>query len=64
MARGKSGRIVIEIDPKLKRELYLKLEEKQRTLKEWFVAEANEIVYGKQTKNTSSSDKEKKTKSI
>jgi hypothetical protein len=36
MSRGKSGRIVIEVDPALKRELYLALEYDQKTLKEWF----------------------------
>ena len=45
MARGKSGRIVIEIDPKLKRQLYATLEYKQETMKEWFVKEAEGVIY-------------------
>ena len=45
MARGKSGRIVIEIDPKLKRRLYATLEYKQETMKEWFVKEAEGLIY-------------------
>lgn len=44
MARGKSGRIVIEIDPKLKRELYLALERKGLTLKDWFVKQAETYI--------------------
>ncbi len=45
MARGKSGRVVIEIDPKLKRQLYATLEYKQETMKEWFVKEAEGLIY-------------------
>jgi len=37
MARGKSGRIVIEIDPSLKSDLYEALQEEGLTLKEWFL---------------------------
>ena len=37
MARGKSGRIVIEIDPLYKRELYATLARDNMTLKDWFV---------------------------
>lgn len=40
MPRGKSGRIVLEIDPELKRKLYLSLEKNQKTLKEWFIENA------------------------
>lgn len=45
MARGKSGRIVLEIDPEMKRKLYLTLEQNQKTMKEWFVKEANDLIY-------------------
>ena len=49
MARGKSGRIVLEIDPELKRQLYLTLEKDQKTMKEWFVREASDLIqYGSQ----------------
>lgn len=41
MARGKSGRIVLEIDPLIKRKLYLALEQNQLTLKDWFIKTAN-----------------------
>lgn len=41
MAVGTSGRIVIEIDPDLKRQLYAALEQDGQTLKDWFVKNAN-----------------------
>ncbi|MHB8062338.1 MAG: hypothetical protein ACYDG2_06860 [Ruminiclostridium sp.] len=41
MARGKSGRIVLEVDPALKRKLYLVLEQNQTTLKYWFLESAD-----------------------
>lgn len=44
MARGKSGRIVLEVDPSLKRELYLALEHEQQTLKGWFTAHAQQFL--------------------
>ena len=37
MVRGKSGRIVLEIDPSLKNDLYEALQEEGITLKEWFL---------------------------
>ena len=40
MAIGESGRIVLEIDPDLKRRLYSTLALENKTLKEWFVAQA------------------------
>jgi hypothetical protein len=40
MARGESGRIVIEVDPTLKRELYAALALSGSTLKGWFVRSA------------------------
>jgi len=40
MARGKSGRLVIETDPDLKRRLYTQLARDERTLKEWFTEAA------------------------
>jgi hypothetical protein len=41
MARGKSGRIVLEVDPKLKRRLYFELEKQGLTLKDWFLKSAD-----------------------
>lgn len=40
MARGLSGRIVVEIDPELKLELYTALTSRGLTLKAWFTQEA------------------------
>jgi hypothetical protein len=40
MARGQSGRIVIEVDPALKMELYSALARSNSTLKDWFMAAA------------------------
>ena len=42
MARGESGRIVIEVDPALKRELYAALAISGSTLKDWFVRSAED----------------------
>ena len=44
MARGKSGRIVIEVDPILKKRLYLELEKKGLTLKDWFLGTAEDYI--------------------
>lgn len=38
MPVGKSGRIVIEIDPELKKELYRSLGSDDSSLKAWFVS--------------------------
>lgn len=45
MARSSSGRLVIEVDPELKAELYAALERNQLTLKEWFVTQADQFLY-------------------
>ncbi|MDG0854806.1 hypothetical protein EXH46_13600 [Pelomonas puraquae] len=42
MARGESGRIVIEVDPALKRELYAALALSGSTLKDWFIRSAGD----------------------
>lgn len=44
MARGESGRIVLEVDPDLKGELYVELARRGLTLKAWFVGEAKRFV--------------------
>jgi hypothetical protein len=41
MARGGSGRIVIEVEPEMKRRLYSNLALTGQTLKDWFVQPAN-----------------------
>jgi hypothetical protein len=40
MARGESGRIVIEVEPEVKRRLYSALALTGSTLKDWFVKAA------------------------
>ena len=40
MARGNSGRIVIEVEPEVKRRLYSALALTGSTLKDWFVKAA------------------------
>jgi hypothetical protein len=44
MAKGNSGRIVIEIDPDFKHELYEALEVEGMTLKKWFLNNADEFL--------------------
>jgi len=45
MARSTSGRVVIEVDPELKAQLYEALERDGLTLKDWFVRQAEQLVY-------------------
>ena len=40
MSKGDSGRVVIEVDPDLKRKLYSVLAADSSTLKDWFVSAA------------------------
>lgn len=40
MARGKSGRVVVEMDPNLKGDLYDALERDGLTLKDWVLTQA------------------------
>ncbi|CAN5145355.1 hypothetical protein BH18GEM1_BH18GEM1_03920 [soil metagenome] len=44
MARGSSGRIVIEIDPEFKERLYRVLYSDGVTLKEWFLLNAERFL--------------------
>jgi hypothetical protein len=48
MARGDSGRVVLEIDPDLKGELYVELAKRGLTLRAWFIGEAERLVDAKQ----------------
>lgn len=45
MPRGTSGRIVIEVEPELKDQLYSVLESQGKTLKDWFLEQAAEYLY-------------------
>ena len=47
MPVGKSGRIVIEIDPELKQELYQSLGNEDSSLKEWFLTHVQGYLSGK-----------------
>jgi hypothetical protein len=44
MSIGNSGRIVIEIEPSMKRQLYAALVQHQTTMKEWFVKHAEHFI--------------------
>lgn len=44
MARGESGRVVIEVDPKFKEALYAELDRRGLTLRAWFIAEAEQAL--------------------
>jgi hypothetical protein len=44
MARGQSGRIVLEVNPELKNELYSAISKKGITLKDWFVDTAEQYI--------------------
>lgn len=44
MARGESGRIVVEVEPDLKAALYVALAKEGLTLKAWFIREAEGFV--------------------
>jgi hypothetical protein len=44
MAKGESGRIVLEVDPTLKSQLYSILALEQTTLKDWFIEQAKNYI--------------------
>lgn len=44
MAKGESGRIVIEVDPELKKTLYSILALEEQTLKNWFINKAQKHI--------------------
>lgn len=44
-----SGRIVLEVDPELKKSLYSVLAHEQQTLKDWFVDKANKYIEEKKS---------------
>jgi hypothetical protein len=45
MARGDSGRIVLEVDPSQKDELYAAVTKNGLTLKDWFLKKAKEYLH-------------------
>ena len=44
MSIGSSGRVVIEVDPDMKRQLYETLAKSQITMKEWFTNNAQRFI--------------------
>ena len=44
MAIGKSGKVLIEIEPDLKQELYVALRRDGLTMKDWFLRNAREYL--------------------
>jgi len=51
MAKGTSGRLVIEVDPELKNELYQALEKEGLTLKKWFLMNTDQFLKNKSQLN-------------
>jgi hypothetical protein len=47
MSRGPSGRIVVELDPALKNELYVALAVDGLTFKEWLLRQVDAYVHGR-----------------
>lgn len=58
MAKGESGRIVLEIDPNLKKTLYSVLALEQKTLKDWFLENAEKHIKNKKLDLLRSIEKE------
>lgn len=58
MAKGQSGRIVVEVDPALKRELYGALAVNDSTLKEWFIEQAKKYLNNKKDQSGGRADKQ------
>lgn len=48
MSVSKSGRIVIIIDPGLKKKIYAALAQEQRTMKDWFIENAQQFIDNQQ----------------
>lgn len=48
MARGQSGRLVLEIDPRLKRQLHARVAAEGRSLKDWFLEHAERYLQREQ----------------
>jgi hypothetical protein len=57
MAIGSSGRIVIEVDPELKRQLHKLLRENGSNVKEWFTDHALDYIATEKTNSKSARGK-------
>jgi len=51
MAIGDSGRIVIDIDPKLKKEIYKLIKRKGMTMREWFLDQVVKDLFSDKNNN-------------
>lgn len=60
MAKGSSGRIVVEIQPALKRELHSVLALDGQTLKSWFIEVANLYISNRSSVNKVATNNSKK----
>ena len=45
MSRGNSGRIVLEVDPSIKDDLYIALAKQKLTLKDWFLTQSAQFIH-------------------
>ena len=59
MSKSESGRIVLEIDPQLKKQLYSFLALEDKTLKDWFSEKAGSYVRSKKIDLIKSLEQEK-----
>jgi hypothetical protein len=59
MARGESGRIVLEIEPSDKEQLHSAVRKDGLTLKEWFVQQMHNYLHGSRASEESGSYKTK-----
>ena len=63
MARGESGRIVIEVEPDFKRKLYSALDgDNNLALKDWFVAAAANYIAEREQPSLPELNRKKRTK--
>lgn len=59
MAVGKSGRIVLEVEPEFKRELYDALHKEGKGLKQWFLESAERFLKDRSQLNLFGEDEER-----
>ena len=62
MAVGSSGRVVVEIDPKLKKELYIALAKEGLNLKDWFLKNIDNFLTNQSQLKLAFSDDESESK--
>jgi len=61
MPKGPSGRVVIELDPELKDELYFALEKEGLNMKQWFIESAQDFLSNRSQLKLQFSRKDKGT---